>query len=403
MGVTIAYNILFEVKVLHHFFLNKGETGFDHMSAEEQAQIMLNYDVRDFLEIYPTPDCIRVLDAHKCIFKATSQGIVVGIRAEANNENPPLFVPFNPFPVDQVFAFAIQLRDMNFLNYTALPFDESSGKAYIFKNFSNGSPLRFPDLSSSPPSFKNGRVYFPGDMVSNDPNNFTSLFTAINKTTNPTSDTTDWQAEHLSPNVPLNYANSGDRHNVSHGMLLYKVNVPDLAPAITVKTALGSIISPEINILSGDYRTVQIDMRGFPDGFYTVDFESLNPPYTDSFSFYLLQGRTRPFGILNLAMLSNNPAYNMIDETGCLRSPVYHLRFRNRRTYWRYVGKNFNSGSVTEGPLPLTRYGVIHNVKVKNKDGEDVHGLPNPGNAPIKTEALRNQGENKFYSEIHIN
>lgn len=403
MGVTISYNILFEVRVLHHYFLNKGETVFDNMSPEEQAAIMLTYDVRDFLEIYPTPECIKVLNAHKCIFKATSQGIIVGIRAEANNENPPRYLPFNSFPINQMFAFVIQLRDMNFFNYTAIPLIENSGKTYIFNNFVSGSPLQFPELSVIPGVFVNGTDYYPGDMVSNDPNNFTTLFTAINKTGNPTTNTSDWLAENQSENIPVNYANASDRHHVIHGMLIYKVSVPGLAPAITVKTSAGEIISPEISILSGDHRTVQIDMRGFPDGYYTVDFESANPSYSDHLSFYLLNSRTRPFGIMNLKILSNNLAYNMIDEIGSLRSPVYNLRFRNRRTYWRYVGKNFDAGSVTANPLPLTRFGLIPDVTVKNKDGEDVFNLPNPGSAPIKTEALSNPEENKFYSEIHIN
>jgi hypothetical protein len=403
MAVTITYNKLFEVKILHHFFLNKGETGFDSMTDEDKALIMLNYDVREFFDIYPTPECQKVLSAHHCVFKATSQGIIIGIRAESDDHNPPNMSLFNPFDDGQVFTFVIQLKDMGFMNYTALPLTGNSGKIYVFRNQTSITPKIFPSLSSNPPVYTADTEYYPGDMLADDSDNLTTLFTALKKTTSPVTNTDDWMAETLVDNVLLNYANINDQHSVVRGMLLYKVSIPDVTPSITVKTASGITISPNINILAGEYRTVQVDMRGFPDGFYTIHFESPDPPYDDDIAFYLFQQRSNPFGIISLALQSDNPDYNMIDSSGFLRSPVYELRFRNRRTYWRYVGKAFNANSVTENPLPLTRFGVITNVTVKDKDGADAEDLPNPGHAPVKTEALSNPDENKYYSEIHIN
>jgi hypothetical protein len=403
MAVTITYNMLFEVKILHHFFLNKGETIFDSMSDEDKALIMLNYDVREFFDIYPTPECLKTLNAHNCVFKATSQGIIIGIRAESDDQNPPNFNPFNPFSTDQVFTFVIQLKDMGFMNYTALPLTGNSGKIYVFGNLTSSSPKSYPSIASNPSIYEVDTEYYPGDMLAGDTDNLTTLFTALKKTTSPVTNTDDWMAETLADNIPLSYANKNDQHSVVHGTLLYKVSVPDITPSITVKTASGITISPEINILAGEYRTVQIDMRRFPDGFYTIHFEYPDPPYDDDIRFYLFQQRSNPFGIFNLALQSDNPDYNMIDGNGFLRSPVYELRFRNRHTYWRYVGKAFNANSVTENPLPLTRFGVITNVTVKDKDGADVEDLPNPGYAPVKTEALSKPNENKYYSEIHIN
>jgi hypothetical protein len=86
-----------------------------------------------------------------------------------------------------------------------------------------------------------------------------------------------------------------------------------------------------------------------------------------------------------------------------LRSPVYQLRFRNRATHWRYVGKQFNAFSVTTNPMPLTRFGVIDNVSVPDKNGTPVDDLPGPEVTMIKAEALAVEAEKKFYSEIHIN
>lgn len=403
MAVTITYNKLFEVKILHHFFLNKGEAVFDSMTDEDKALTMLNYDVRDFFDIFPTPECQKALSSHNCVFKATSQGIIIGIRAESDYQDPSNIIPFIPFADDQVFTFVIQLKDMGFMNYTALSFTGNSGKMYMFSNLVSGSPKSFPFITSNPPVYEADTEYYPGDMLGNDPDNLSTLYTALNKSSNPVTNTDDWIAEALADNVPLNYANLNDQHSVIRGMLLYKVSVADATPSITVKTASGIIINPEINILVGEYRTVQVDMRGFPDGFYSIHFESADPPYDDDIAFYLFQQRSNPFGIISLALQSDNPDYSMIDGNGFLRSPVYELRFRNRLTYWRYVGKAFNASSVTEKPLPLTRYGVITNVTVKDKNGADVEDLPNPGYSPVKTEALSKPNEKKYYSDIHIN
>jgi hypothetical protein len=93
----------------------------------------------------------------------------------------------------------------------------------------------------------------------------------------------------------------------------------------------------------------------------------------------------------------------MLDPLGNMRSPTYELRFRNRMTRWRYIGKKFNIDSVTDTPLPLTRFGFIENVTVLGKNGELIDDLPNPAVSIIKTEALTKTTEKNYYSEIHIN
>jgi hypothetical protein len=106
--------------------------------------------------------------------------------------------------------------------------------------------------------------------------------------------------------------------------------------------------------------------------------------------------------MIHLSLKSNVPDYHMTDDHQDLLSPVYMIRFRNRATHWRYVGKNFNTSSVTNEPLPLTRFGVITDVAVPDKNGVMLEDLPNPGNTMIRTDALTSADEKKYYSEIHI-
>jgi hypothetical protein len=403
MSITITYGILFEIKIMHHYFLNKGKEFFDRMSDTDKTKMMLKYDARDIFEIKPTEECSKILNACNCIFKPTSTGILVGFRAESNGLLPPKFKPFKSLADNAIFTFLIKLHDLDFMNYTALPFNGNSGQVFTFQNTISGSSKKFPSISSIPPVYKSAKEYLPGDMLSNNPNNQTKLFTALKKTTNNTSTITDWRTEQLADNLPLQYVNVNDRHPLVRGIFSYQVKVANVEPTATIKTASEITVTPKVTMLAGDFRTLQIDMREFPEGFYTMHVQSAAPVYTDDVAFYLLQQRESPFGIIQLNVKSDDAAYNMLDQQGFMRSPTYELRFRNRSTCWRYIGEKFNDASVTDSPFPLTRFGFIENVSVKDKNGNLVHDLPNPSLSIIKTEALVKTTEKNFYSEIHIN
>jgi hypothetical protein len=403
MSISITYGILFEVRIIHHFFLNKGENAYDAMSDADKANMMLKYDVREIFEIVPTKECSKILSAHNCIFKMTSSGILVGLRAESDGLEPQKFKPFVTLADDLMLTFLVKLRDMDFMNYTTLPFTGNSGQIFTFQNTIAGGSKKFPILSAIPPIYEATKEYMPGDMLSDNLNNQTKLFTALQKTTQITSTASDWITEELADNLPLQYVNVNDRHPLVRGIFSYLVKDANVEPLATVKTANGIIVTPKVSILPGEFRSLQVDMREFPEGYYTMHIESTDPVYSDDIAFYLLHQRESPFGIIQLNVKSDDIAYNMLDPQGYLRSPAYELRFRNRLTRWRYVGKKFNNASVTATPLPLTRFGFIENVTVRGKDGELIDDLPNPAVSIIKTEALVKTTEKNFYSEIHIN
>jgi hypothetical protein len=288
------------------------------------------------------------------------------------------------------------------MNFTALPFTGNSGKIFTFQNTVTCGPKKFPALSAIPPVYEAAKEYLPGDMLSDNQNNQTKLFTALQKTTTATS-SADWLTEQAADNLPLQYVNGNDRHPLVRGIFSYRVKDANVEPVATVKTAGGVTVTPRVTTLPGEFRILQIDMRDFPDGFYSMHIESAAPVYSDDAAFYLLKQRETPFGIIQLHVKSDDAAYNMLDPQGFLRSPSYELRFRNRLTRWRYIGKKFNEASVTSNPLPLTRFGFIDNVAVMGKDGELIDDLPNPAVTIIRTEALTKESEKNFYSEIHIN
>jgi hypothetical protein len=288
------------------------------------------------------------------------------------------------------------------MNYTALPLQGNRGKMYIFRNNITNALFRFPSLSAVPPVYENDTVYMPGDMLTDDLDVQTKLYTAFVKTTNNPDLSEDWQTEEGNIDTPLNYVNVNDRYSVANGFLTYKMTIENSYPIVILKNSAGDIIDPKIEILPGDFYTIQIDMRQFPEGFYSIHIDSDNPDYHDDLTFYLLQQREVPFGLIEIVVKSNQAAYNLTNMDDLL-SPTFELRFRNRRTHWRYSGKIFDTPYVHGNPLPLTRFGHIEIVKPPVPGDVKTITLPNPSENLIVAEALINTEEKKYYSEIHIN
>jgi hypothetical protein len=402
MSQSISYKSLFEVKVRHHYFLNKGEQAWDAMSQLEKVRQEEKFDVREILDITPTADCNKLLNAHKCIFRNTSSGFIIGIKAFADVANAGKFKPLISLSDNETFRFVVKLKDYNFLNYTALTLQNSRNKLFALNNSISNTSYHFPSLSSIPPVFEIGKTYMPGDMLSDNSVNQSKLFTALVKTTVNPVGSDDWLTEDGNANTPINYVNINDNYPVANGFFTYTMTEKDSYPIAKIKDASGFTINPKMEVLQGDFYKLQIDMLKYPEGIYSIHIDSDNPAYHDDVTFYLLQSSDIPFALVEVKVKSKQTAFDLTNQ-GDLLSPVFEIRFRNRRTHWRYVGKFFNTPFIPDNPLPLTRYGNIEVMKPPDLENDEAIMLPNPSASLIKAEALINTNETKFYSEIHIN
>jgi len=402
MSQILLYKSLFEVNILHHFFLNKGEQEWDKMSQEDKDKMESKFDIREIFDITPIQESIKALSSHSCIFKRTSTGILVGIKAEADKANPGKFKSFVLLADNLTFRFLVKLKDSNFMNYTALPLQGNRDRMFVLSNSLNNTSNTFPALSAIPPVFKSGNIYMPGDMLSDNANNPTKLFTALVKTGNNPTPSADWLTENGNINTPLSYVNVNDSYPVANGFFTYTMKVKNAQPIAILKNSSGFTIQPKMEVLPGDFQTLQVDLLKYPQGIYSIHIDSDDPTYHDDITFYLLQGSEIPFALIEIKVKGNQSAYNLFDQ-GDLLSPSYEIRFRNRRTHWRYLGKLFDPPYVLENPLPLTRYGNIEIMKPPEPEDTKTIMLPNPSVSLIKAEALIHTEEKKYYSEIHIN
>jgi hypothetical protein len=402
MSQRILYENLFEIKILHHYFLDKGEVRWDEMLSADQDKFTTLFDIREIIDISPTPECRQAMLSHHCVFKNTREGIRVGIKSVPDELQPGKFNAVTPPAAGLAFRFTIRKKDPYFPNYTALPLQGNENAIFVFKNYTAGANIKFPSLSAIPPLYDAALVYQPGDMLTDSPVNPSKLFTALLKTSNNTSNATDWLTETGNPTTPLSYANSNDRYRLARGFFSYTMKEPGSPPVAIIKTLSGERIHPKTEILSGEFYSLQADMQPFPQGFYQAHITSANPLYQDDFLFYLLHQSEPAFGIIEIKTGSDQADFNLLDGD-VLHSPVFKLRLRNRRTHWRYLGKAFETPFEVEDPLPLTRFGQIEVVKPPEEDDNGTILLPNPTAGMIRTEALADGGDKKYYSEIHIN
>ena len=402
MAFNIHYSKIFDVSILHHFFLNKGLTAFDHLPPEEKEQILLRYNVSEIFSITPTEQTQKTLNSQGCIFKAHPGGFMVATESIPDASHPgEVSLPQFDFDPGVRLTFVASLLDQNILNYTALPFRLNPDRVWFFTNTQHGAPRVFPHLSSVPPVYENGTEYFPGDMLSDQETTVGTLYTALIKTGGNPATSSHWFSETAGDDVPLYYANSNDQQRLVRSTLVYRMPENDIVPDVKVTDAMGETVEVAVEVFPGEQATLQIDMRHLPEGCYNIHLQNESPAWEESFGFFLLHRKEAPFALFHIAVNAND--LNFFSNEGHLLSPRLMLRFRNRMTHWRYVGRNFNLQSFTQQPMPLTRFGFIDNVTVKDLDGEDVSDLPNPGNAPLKAEAFSSEAETRFYSDVHIN
>lgn len=123
-SMTRSYQRLFEVRLIHHYWLDDGGKVFDkpyddsllsdeekknrNKEKTEEYKRLRKYDVRTFLQVTPTVATAKALKEFDALFKDTSIGFFV---ATSNNSN---------ISDDTVLDFIVTIRDPSFFNYTAL-------------------------------------------------------------------------------------------------------------------------------------------------------------------------------------------------------------------------------------------------------------------------------------------
>jgi hypothetical protein len=139
MAFSVKYSPLFNVNVLHHYFLNKGAQEYSSMTEEEKEIQLETYDINTILTIQPNGETRQKINGHNLVFKKVKTGFAVWTKVTGTDEDEP----FISLEDDLAFTFLIQINDASFYNYTDLKM-ENAGKLCCLSNRR---------LSSEPNSF----------------------------------------------------------------------------------------------------------------------------------------------------------------------------------------------------------------------------------------------------------
>lgn len=410
MGFIITYKTLFEVRLLHHYHLDKCGEGndyvlFDLAGNTVQEEALRKYDIASFLEIEPTATCVALLRKHHCIFRRQGDRLIIAAKVQFD-EGLNLYKPFVPLADDLAFTFRYKIADPYFLNYSNIPLQKENNSIYFFQNKSEGGKRMYPGLTKSAPIKDVNEIYNAGEILLSADE--TTVLIA-NKITGPANaPVQDFTTDPKVNGNALRYVNRNDLIRTSGHLLQIDTGLQDRREHVVVEITnnSGNVITPRTTLFEEGNTIAQIDFTAFPEGLYQVHLEDAGSAYSDDVRFYLQRGKEPFDGIIQIQVKSDNASFDLLNNNGSIKTGnqfrSFELRFKNRATMWRYLGEDL-SNEPESGPHLLTRNGFL-NLSVNNENAVTINDLPNASVHIIKTE--KPVAAPEYYnlvSEIYLN
>ncbi|MGA7904084.1 MAG: hypothetical protein WCA06_15740 [Terrimicrobiaceae bacterium] len=436
MRFQIRFRTICAVHLWHDFLMARGSAEFDSLTPELQERILAEYSIGDSLSIAPTDDTEVMLARHKIRFLSRPTGFALAGAVSESEAQPGLFRLDVPLPSDLVLRFAVNVIRPAFLEEANLPVSRSS----LFLLANRTGMVANDELHLTQPiaAFDPARSYQAGDLVVDQTPDPTVLLEAsadVGPADAPAAGrwvelpaprfnaVAAYQAGDLvlhdravfaaktsgtlpAPPATANWTKLYDaslRAGVSGADLIpglprvarFPLVTPRAFVTITVRDRDGQVVFSDLQLRRDDelLTEAQVSLQTAPPGRYTLEARAPDGTQIAELptAFYLHPGAERgvPFAIFELS----NPAgaLALFNASGHLQSTEYHIRFRHRRAFWRYIFHGDlasfppadlgelvqedpadNSRYVTSRPFPLT----VGLVALKNFDGK--RPLPNP-------------------------
>lgn len=410
MGFVITYKPLFEIRLLHHYHLDKGGAGSDYLlfdlaTAEERAVLLRQYDIESFLRIEPTPACAALLKKQHCIFRRRGDRIMIAVKVVLDTVLNK-YKPFVPLADDLAFRFRYRVSDKDFLNYTGLPMQQEKSTIFFFQNKKEGGARTYPALSKAAPVRDINKTYSAGELLLTA--DLASVLIA-DRITGPAN--TPSQTFTTDPKVggnALAYVNRNDLVRTSGNLLSVDTGLQDRRAAVTVSVTnnAGATITPKVTIVEDTNTIAQVDFNPFEEGLYTVHLEDAGSAYAEDVLFYLQKEQENSDGIIQINVKSDDASFNVVNANGTIKEDnqmkSFLLRFKNRATVWRYLGADFDNAPES-GPHLLTLNGFV-SLTINDENANAVADPPNASVHMIKTEKpVAAPDHYNLISEIYIN
>lgn len=305
--IVNGYKRLFEVRLLHHYWLDEGATLFDAIpDTAKKDRRLLTYDVRSFLTVAPTAATEQRLKGLRCVFKPTALGFVVAA------PNGILL------PDEAWFEFVLTVQSTDFFNYTALTLRKQ--KIYSLYHQPEDRTYRYKE---NVPVFSN----LTGTSRGASPN--LSLY--LSREMSPLAATDQVEALILSGSALLQLT-SDQPTPTTQQLGAVATNLP-----VFCHQGDSPMITPPAGLTGVPPQGIELT-EGLPDDI---------------------------FALIRIATLSTATKFSLLatpnlpaPAPSTLRSTVFQVRFKNRSTVWKYFNKNTGLPKpFAPNPLPLTHFG----------------------------------------------
>ena len=356
----ILYKRLFEIRILHDFYLSKADgTGIYEMAPAQKSAFLMDqvklghYDVQKFLKIQETENTSQIFKNFHLKMATEPWGFVVGIEVKPRPQptGEIKYLPFIPGVQNQKLGFKLTLIAKRIKQATNNRLQVMAPYSYYFNNLNPGGVKAFPSLSLPVADFQAGKPYETSELAVIGGN----VSQALEDTTN--ADPAKWQVVNES-----GLANEQDRILIGKQ---FNYRLPNPATNITAK--LSDLSGAEVKTLNHsssqgfsnaifDFRFTGSDenRREVPDGDYQLEVradgfmvENKTIKLSDDLHQHqlgsiemLLKEADANFRLFNTdgSLITQNNADNSINP-----HPVFEIRLKRRSTYWCYrsaSGKN---------------------------------------------------------------
>ncbi len=155
MSYSLTYRTLFELNVLHEYYLNSGPDPFRGMDPVQQQLMLKNYAFNGFLRVVPTAQTVKKLNNQKLLLRADHKGLQIVASIESTAPANPA-APLISLDDNLELHFLVKIGDPSFEIYTDLTLVKN--ELFFFSNIQPPDTLNFPYLptSADPEFFTNG-------------------------------------------------------------------------------------------------------------------------------------------------------------------------------------------------------------------------------------------------------
>lgn len=419
---SIIYKKIFEVRVLHDYFLATQDNSYfsSALSDQDRATRLLqkhNFDLDNVLQITPTSSCITTMKNYRLRFIKTKFGFFVAQEVESviQNSGAIFYKPVLPLEASSGLSFDIRVLNSYFQNFSGIPIKKAISSIYYFSNNDDESAKTYPVLSLPVPDFDPSQVYEMGELTVKD-----EQLSLANITTND-DDPDYWQ------NIEdFGFVNRADSLLLPRKFrfLLSSNNLPTAITA-TLFELEGTVVKT-IDVLVNGNNQLSLDFCNNPiadcveEGWYDLEIKDQDDGILFFKRVLLNEALYNPsnFGVIEI-FPGTDTTFSLVDADGFIlhrinanesreSHPIFEIRFRSRNTYWRYKSKDAFSPTdtgTTDSVLDIAP-DTGDTVLIAKKSETLVEGvnklleglsLPNPNPSTMKYGT-----DGKIYSDIYI-